>query len=826
MKFFTNKNVVQKIILALLIVILFNFAIPKPSYGISGSDLLKSLIRLLADLGDVGMDLLNKYMLGTQEMGTVMLDPKKDINLSNKDSAVYYDGNDISADDTYLEDDLSKSFWGNSTWEVPNMLYCPENIFANKIAALDVNFVHPNKYTNAYGEETNSFAKDLAPTIASWYKGFRNLAVVGLLCVLIYLGIRILLETSAQGKAKYKERLKDWFVALCLVFAMHYIMAGTLMLIERVTDLISESVNSEIHVAVKSSKDDTNSIKFKTNLTGYMRFKAQLSSWDEFVGYILIYLVLVFYTFVFTVIYLKRLLYMAFLTMIAPLVALTYPMDKFGDGNAQAFNMWFKEYLMHAILQPVHLLLYTVLVSSSMSLAKENMIYSLVAIGFMLPAEKLIKKMFRLDQGQTTSGFGSIASSALAMSALSNLAKKPPIPGKGDSGEKIGPGSATNSKPAGIRKVDRSGFESFNEDSENKKRLPNDPNNKYEEKEEKEEKNNNRLLNESNGNESKTGKFKEGMDDKWNNSSLKYKLDNTKEGMSKKWNNSSLKYNLDNTKTGERLKGAGRTAKAIGKTAVKGVSKQFKGKRFKRNLKGGLGLLARGAGIAAGGAIGVAAGIASGDVSNVFKMGSAGLMSGNAIGKNAADSIINAGESIHSGFDNFRDDYEIEKYGIVEANKKQIERQNAKARKDFLEDDSERKKYMQMAATIKNDDGKPYKVDELMNKAFDYKVAGIDDDDNIKRGLKLENKYDHEQAIDIMTVAKDYKKDDIVDDKNRSNMEKTIKSAIHDPEKQRQVMQGIADAYGLGEFYEKESASKQSSKVQTKEKVDKKTKKK
>lgn len=85
------------------------------------------------------------------------------------------------------------------------MLYCPENIFSNKIPALDVNFIHPNSYKNVYGEETESYASKLAPTISSWYKAFRNISVVGLLCVLVYLGIRILIETSAQGKANIKK---------------------------------------------------------------------------------------------------------------------------------------------------------------------------------------------------------------------------------------------------------------------------------------------------------------------------------------------------------------------------------------------------------------------------------------------------------------------------------------------------------------------------------------------------------------------------------------------------------------------------------------------
>ena len=37
--------------------------------------------------------------------------------------------------------------WFGDKIQIPNILYCPENIFANKIAMLDVNFIKPNSYT-------------------------------------------------------------------------------------------------------------------------------------------------------------------------------------------------------------------------------------------------------------------------------------------------------------------------------------------------------------------------------------------------------------------------------------------------------------------------------------------------------------------------------------------------------------------------------------------------------------------------------------------------------------------------------------------------------
>ena len=70
------------------------------------------------------------------------------------------------------------------------------------------------------------------------------------------------------------------------------------------------------------------------------RIKLQLLEDDEdtyiAIGWKLIYVVLVIYTVIFVFTYVKRVVYMAFLTIIAPLVALTYPIDKMNDGKAQA----------------------------------------------------------------------------------------------------------------------------------------------------------------------------------------------------------------------------------------------------------------------------------------------------------------------------------------------------------------------------------------------------------------------------------------------------------------------------------------------------------
>ena len=461
MKLFTNKNFKQKIILALVIVILFNFLMPVCSQAVTGigGDLLKELVKLFIGIGDVVNGIMNKVFLGTTKMyNSAILDYGSDELEANLDkdsgSSLAYvrsDGTPPSEDkgDTIVT--LEKGFlfegqgWLFDTVQVPNILYCPENMFANKIAMLDVNFINPNKYTDV---EVNSASDDeasisltertgkkngqtLREIIASWYRAFRNIAIVGLLIVLVYIGIRIMISSTSTDKAKYKENLQDWFVALCLVFFIHYIMAGILTVTEKFTELIDDSVDPAIYVdASKAKENDTlhndklKNLQFRTTITGYVRFMSQADETGDAIAYSIMFFALTIYTIMFTVTYVRRFLYVAFFTMIAPLVALTYPLDKIRDGKAQAFNMWFKEYTMNVIIQPVHLLLFSVFIGSVMDLVAVNPIYAIIAMGFLIPAEKFIKKLFGLEASTTASGLGEIAGGALAMKGMSNLIGK------------------------------------------------------------------------------------------------------------------------------------------------------------------------------------------------------------------------------------------------------------------------------------------------------------------------------------------------------------------------------------------------------------------
>ena len=92
--------------------------------------------------------------------------------------------------------------------------------------------------TTAPTGELKSPANELKTYIAGWYKTLRNLALVILLSILVYVGIRIMLSSVASDKAKYKQMLGDWVVAVCLLFLMHYIMSFSIYIVNELTDMI------------------------------------------------------------------------------------------------------------------------------------------------------------------------------------------------------------------------------------------------------------------------------------------------------------------------------------------------------------------------------------------------------------------------------------------------------------------------------------------------------------------------------------------------------------------------------------------------------------
>ena len=305
-----------------------------------------------------------------------------------------------------------------------------------------------------------SIAYQLRPTVAKWYITLRNIAIVGSLSILIYIAIRIIISSSSSDKSKYKQRLYDWVVSLLLIFLMHYIMAGSNLLVKKISGILNsvqkpafatvceleDNKEDKIKKALEDNKptlieykilEDGHKVDdlftedngkryflWPSNLMGFVRLKAQLSKEKNsftFAGYTIMFVALVIMTFLFIATYFKRIVYLALLTIIAPLVAMTYALDKLKDGSAQGFNNWFKEYMVNLIIQPMHLLLYTVLISSALELSEINPLYGIIAIGLMMPTEKLVRRFFGVSATETQGLLGGAAGAGIMMAGVNRL---------------------------------------------------------------------------------------------------------------------------------------------------------------------------------------------------------------------------------------------------------------------------------------------------------------------------------------------------------------------------------------------------------------------
>lgn len=444
MKKVTNNNIVQKIAITILIVLSFNFITPTFSRADFGGVLFGPGVDLVAGLGDALMALLQTFMYGNVEinLGGGELNPLEKLStvfMINADDYAkalesdegkeklrklgLYEDEITGTVKEVNESSLDHGWFGMGSYSIPVVKYSPDMIFSNQVPALDANFISPMKWDN--NEQNNkSIALQLQETISAWYRSLRNLVVVCLLAVLLYVAIRIIVTSVAADKAKYKQMLMDWLIALFLLFFLHYIMSFTMTLVEIITSSLADSSSVTVKMIPENTEDSTE-VYFKTNLTGYCRLMIEHVDLGTKAIFLFFYIGIIVYTFKFTFEYMKRAITLAFLTLMAPLVTLTYPIDKMGDGKAQAFNAWFKEFAYNAILQPFHLIIYSIFMGAGMNIAVENPLYAIFFMAFLTPAEKLLRKFFGFDKAPSAGasfagGFGGAA----AFNALKGVASK------------------------------------------------------------------------------------------------------------------------------------------------------------------------------------------------------------------------------------------------------------------------------------------------------------------------------------------------------------------------------------------------------------------
>lgn len=303
-----------------------------------------------------------------------------------------------------------------------------EEIFFNDLNITKINFFDMDK--NSAGEISSEFRTN----VAIWYYALRNLAIIILLCILIYVGIRMAISTVASEKAMYKNMFKDWVVSFILVFFMHYIIVVTIQANNSLVEIMRPKGSASL------SSDYMNTLFINAigvNTENVIEISA-VKSWAS----ALIYAMMVFFTLAFLWTYVKRMITLAFLIIISPLVTVTYAIDKMGDGKSQALNTWLKEFVYNILLQPFQCVIYLAIMKTTIQKLAESeasigrAALAIMCMMFVFSAEKIIRRIFGFDKASSIAD--TMATTGAMLATMSNLKKLGPKGKSGSSGSVSG----------------------------------------------------------------------------------------------------------------------------------------------------------------------------------------------------------------------------------------------------------------------------------------------------------------------------------------------------------------------------------------------------
>lgn len=361
------KKLLNKLLISIIIIILlFNFVIVPQAQAISlGGILLKPISSLLM----VPLDMIAFIItcaVGVFSNGVI--DWVADWGADSIDVI-----ENSWASDQSLIDNIGNTIESATTISGLGFLTI-EDFFTGEIELSNINI-----FTS---QSNNNIIVNVKQAAAEWYYALRNIAAIGLLCALIYTAIRIMLSTVAEDKAHYKDMLTDWVKAVCLVLFIHILMILILNVTDSVVSLLGHATNRYSSIA-------------------WVRSQLLLDFDTTQIVYLIMYGMLIYYTVVFAISYMKRFLYTVLLIVIAPIIGLVYA---FGKEGKSIFQKWLKEFITNAFLQPYHMVIYTVLFGFVSTIADngQNMmvaIYSLIVLHFIKDAEKYYRGLFGMKDG-------------------------------------------------------------------------------------------------------------------------------------------------------------------------------------------------------------------------------------------------------------------------------------------------------------------------------------------------------------------------------------------------------------------------------------------
>lgn len=254
----------------------------------------------------------------------------------------------------------------------------------------------------------------IAKSVNDFYSFFVKIAVVAYMVILLYVGVRILLNAGTDKQAKYKEYLLYWVEGIVILFFFPYIMKYTIIINNTFVEYIYNNkgiagtlmAQPETQAAAGGMSGMESGVQGIINTlkggTDYMSVMF-LDGWEKgWLVYAICFSVMVMQVLMLLIIYFKRLLIIVFLIVCFPFVTISYAIDKLGDGKSQAFGNWYKEFALNVFTNSFHAIIYVIGMAFITELGRaagRNWLLMIILLSFVSKGDEMLRGLFNLGKG-------------------------------------------------------------------------------------------------------------------------------------------------------------------------------------------------------------------------------------------------------------------------------------------------------------------------------------------------------------------------------------------------------------------------------------------
>ena len=314
-----KKNIIITIIAILALFMIF----AKPTYGLLNIDEDQSAVE--SQLG-------------------------KDLELGASDDEGTTEGNPKTVEEIINENEKNKLLEG------AKKLITIDTMLFNEEPLVDINFFNDSEAVKEIKEKNpKAFIIQIREGIKTWYYVLRNIAIMVMVVVLMYVAIRMLLNMyteSPENKARYKEMMIAWIKALSTLIIMHIVIYTV--------------------------------IAFNTDIIETIKDVAHID--DPRLQYFFVYL--------------KRFILVLILIISGPFIIVKTAYESTGKSVSKTYSKWLYDLIINVMEQSIHALFYALFVRSLFEGAMENLLGFLIfwfVLKSMLKLSATVIKLFKFN---------------------------------------------------------------------------------------------------------------------------------------------------------------------------------------------------------------------------------------------------------------------------------------------------------------------------------------------------------------------------------------------------------------------------------------------